>query len=88
MRDSLRFERISGRPLGDDYALATARYILFRSGRVTASGPFTLVLWRSEDGWRIVHDQSSSDPPPEPDPDEAAATSAETASDEAEDAEE
>ncbi len=65
LRDSLRFERVSGRPLGTDYALATARYVLFREGRTTASGPFTLVLWRSEEGWRIVHDQSASDPPSE-----------------------
>lgn len=63
LRDSLRFEDVTGRPLGSDHALATARYVLFRDGRVTASGPFTLVLWRTEDGWRIVHDQSASDPP-------------------------
>lgn len=65
LRDSLRFERVAARPLGDDYALATARYVLFRQGEVTGSGPFTLVLWRSDEGWRIVHDQSASDPPAE-----------------------
>ena len=65
LRDSLRFERITTRPLGEDYALATARYVLFREGRVTSSGPFTLVLWRTDEGWRIVHDQSASDPPVE-----------------------
>jgi ketosteroid isomerase-like protein len=32
---------------------------------VTGSGPFTLVLRRTEDEWRIVHDQSASDPPQE-----------------------
>lgn len=67
LRDSLRFERIVARPLGEDYALATARYVLFREGDVTGSGPFTLVLWRTEEGWRIVHDQSASDPPAEED---------------------
>jgi beta-aspartyl-peptidase (threonine type) len=65
LRDSLRFEGIAARPLGDDHALATARYVLFREGSVTGSGPFTLVLWRTDEGWRIVHDQSASDPPAE-----------------------
>ena len=63
VRDSLRFERVAVRPLGDEYALATARYLLFRAGAVTASGPFTLVLQRTGEGWKIVHDQSASDPP-------------------------
>ncbi len=65
LRDSLRFERVAARPLGDAYAVATARYVLFREGEVTGSGPFTLVLWRTDEGWRIVHDQSASDPPVE-----------------------
>lgn len=65
LRDSLRFERVAARPLGDDHAVATARYVLFREGAVTGSGPFTLVLWRTDEGWRIVHDQSASDPPAE-----------------------
>jgi uncharacterized protein (TIGR02246 family) len=65
LRDSLRFERVAARPLGDAYAVATARYVLFREGNVTGSGPFTIVLWRTDEGWRIVHDQSASDPPVE-----------------------
>lgn len=64
LRDSLRVEQISVRPLGDDYALATARYALFREGRVTSSGPFTLVLWRTAEGWKIVHDQSAPEAGP------------------------
>ncbi len=64
-RDSLRFEGISARLLGQEHALATARYVLYRGGQVTGSGPFTLVLRRTEDEWRIVHDQSASDPPQE-----------------------
>lgn len=64
-RDSLRFEGISARLLGRAHALATARFVLHRGGQVTGSGPFTLVLWRTEDEWKIVHDQSASDPPEE-----------------------
>jgi hypothetical protein len=44
--------------------------VLFREGVVTGSGPFTLVLWRTDEGWRIVHDQSASDPPDDPAADE------------------
>lgn len=61
-RDSLRFEEIEARALGPSFALVTARYILERAGRVTASGPFTLVMERRREGWRILHDHSSSDP--------------------------
>jgi ketosteroid isomerase-like protein len=58
----LRFEEVAARPLGDRYALLTARFILFRAGQTTASGPFTLVFERRADGWKILHDHTSSDP--------------------------
>lgn len=61
-RDSLRFEEVAARPLGDRHALLTARFILFRDGQTTASGPFTLVLERRANGWKILHDHTSSDP--------------------------
>lgn len=63
-RDSLRFDALRVRPLGQRHALATARYVLRLDDRVTGSGPFTLVLLRVEGRWRIIHDHSSSDPPP------------------------
>jgi ketosteroid isomerase-like protein len=31
-----------------------------RDGRTTASGPFTLVMERRPDGWKILHDHTSS----------------------------
>lgn len=65
-RDSLRFEALRVRTLGQRYALATARYVLEREGEATGSGPFTLVLLRVEGRWRIIHDHSSADPPREP----------------------
>jgi uncharacterized protein (TIGR02246 family) len=61
-RDSLRFENLQVRPLGRDFALVTARYVLARSGATVSSGPFTLVMQRQTDGWKIVHDHTSSDP--------------------------
>jgi ketosteroid isomerase-like protein len=61
-RDSLRFEDVSARPLGAEHALLNARYVLFRGGATTSSGPFTLVMRRQPDGWKILHDHTSSDP--------------------------
>lgn len=61
-RDSLRFEEIEVRPLGSSWALVTARFVLEQGGRVSASGPFTLVMERRPEGWKIVHDHTSIDP--------------------------
>ncbi|HEX2450626.1 MAG TPA: nuclear transport factor 2 family protein [Gemmatimonadales bacterium] len=61
-RDSLRFENVQARPLGRDFALVTARYVLARDGATVSSGPFTLVMQRQADGWKILHDHTSSDP--------------------------
>lgn len=61
-RDSLRLENFSARALGTTYALATARYVLYRNGVTTASGPFSVVLQEQTDGWKIILDHTSSDP--------------------------
>jgi len=61
-RDSLRFENVEARPLGAEHALLNARYVLYRGGATTSSGPFTLVMQRQPDGWKILHDHTSSDP--------------------------
>jgi beta-aspartyl-peptidase (threonine type) len=61
-RDSLQFEELEVRPLSATLALVTARFILQRENEITASGPFTLVMERRPEGWKILHDHSSSDP--------------------------
>lgn len=61
-RDSLRFEEFNVRVLSPTLALVNARYILFRDGATTSSGPFTLVMERQADGWKILHDHTHSDP--------------------------
>jgi uncharacterized protein (TIGR02246 family) len=61
-RDSLHFEEVETRRLSPTLALVTARFILQRADSVTASGPFTLVMERRPEGWRILHDHSSRDP--------------------------
>ena len=60
-RDSLRFEDFQVRVLADELALVTARYVLYRGAERTASGPFTLIMRHRPDGWKIIHDHSSSD---------------------------
>ncbi|MDH3734461.1 MAG: nuclear transport factor 2 family protein [Gemmatimonadota bacterium] len=62
-RDSLRFESLTARELDARFGVATARYVLFRDGMTTSTGPFTLVMMRAEGVWKIVHDQSAEDPP-------------------------
>jgi len=68
-RDSLRFEDVEVAPLGMDHALALGRYVLFRptpgGEDVSGTGYFSLVLRRTEDGWKIIHDHTSASPPPE-----------------------
>lgn len=63
-RDSLTFEELRVRVLTPDFAYATARFKLLKRGTdsVVASGPFTLVLQRQGDRWRILHDHTSPDP--------------------------
>ena len=61
-RDSLHFEEVKVRGLSPTLALVTARFILQRGSETTASGPFTLVMERRPEGWKILHDHSSSDP--------------------------
>lgn len=61
-RDSLAFEDLRVRSVGDGVAVGTARWVLRDGDEVTGSGPFTLVLQRVEEDWKIVHDHSSSDP--------------------------
>jgi beta-aspartyl-peptidase (threonine type) len=61
-RDSLHFEEVNVRRLSPTLALVTARFILQRGSEITASGPFTLVMDRRPEGWKILHDHSSSDP--------------------------
>ncbi len=63
-RDSLAFEEVRVRALTPDFAYATARFRLLRRDSVIASGPFTLVLQRQGNRWRILHDHTSPDPKP------------------------
>jgi ketosteroid isomerase-like protein len=48
---------------GPDMAVVRGRWTLDFAASEDASGLFTLVLRRLNDGWRIVHDHSSAAPP-------------------------
>jgi uncharacterized protein (TIGR02246 family) len=58
---TLAFSEIEIRPLADGVALATGKFTLQRSaaGGGDASGRFTLILKRTPEGWKIIHDHTS-----------------------------
>jgi uncharacterized protein (TIGR02246 family) len=57
----LTFSEIAVRPLADRIALATGKFALQRSPSAggDASGRFTLILKRTSQGWKIIHDHTS-----------------------------
>lgn len=58
-KQQLRFEQVTLRRLGPDFALATGRYVLEGGGEREQSGWFTTVWTRTPTGWRTIHDHSS-----------------------------
>lgn len=62
-RDGLRFGLMDVREVGPGVAVAVGRYFLYDrdTGETTSSGVFSLTLAWTDDGWKIVHDHSSSD---------------------------
>ena len=61
---NLSFTELHVRQLGADHAVTRGRYILTdpATGSRVDTGFFTLVLMRTGDGWRILHDHSSAAP--------------------------
>jgi ketosteroid isomerase-like protein len=60
---TLTFSDLEITPLSSDSAVASGRWKLKRAND-QPHGRFTLVLKRLPEGWRIVHDHTSSAPPP------------------------
>jgi len=56
---SLRFEQVTVRPLGERYALVVGRFILTGGGEQERSGWFSTVWEQRTEGWRVIHDHSS-----------------------------
>jgi uncharacterized protein (TIGR02246 family) len=59
---TLTFSDIEVRPLAPGLALAMGKYSLKRKpeGGGDATGRFTLILRKTKDGWKIIHDHSSA----------------------------
>ncbi|HET9359286.1 MAG TPA: nuclear transport factor 2 family protein [Vicinamibacterales bacterium] len=58
-KQTLSFDRIDVRPLGDRHALSTGHFVLSGGGEAERSGWFSLTWEKSGGGWRIIHDHSS-----------------------------
>jgi ketosteroid isomerase-like protein len=56
---TLTFTELEIKPLSEFYFMATGRWQLTREGD-TPHGRFTLIFRRTNAGWRIVHDHTSS----------------------------
>jgi ketosteroid isomerase-like protein len=63
---TLKFELLSIDAIGADGAVVLGKWILTGSPS-DGSGVFSVILERRPEGWRIVHDHTSSAPPPKPD---------------------
>ena len=57
---TLAFTELELKPLSEFYFMATGRWQLTLSDGTTPHGRFTLILRRTNAGWRIVHDHTSS----------------------------
>jgi ketosteroid isomerase-like protein len=57
---TLSFTELELKPLSEFYFVATGRWQLTLSDGSTPHGRFTLILRRTNAGWRIVHDHTSS----------------------------
>ena len=58
-KQTLSFDRIEVRPLGDRHALSTGHFVLRGGGEADRSGWFSLTWEKTSTGWRIIHDHSS-----------------------------
>jgi ketosteroid isomerase-like protein len=57
---TLAFTELEIKPLSEFYFMATGRWQLTLEGGSTPHGRFTLIFRRTNAGWRIVHDHTSS----------------------------
>lgn len=64
---TLAFEILGVQPLGPDGAIVLGRWVLTETPNA-GSGVFSVALERTAAGWQVVHDHTSSDPPPDAPP--------------------
>ena len=58
----LQFENVQVEALAYDSALVRGRWVVSDNGQ-SKGGLFTIVLRKGSDGWKIIHDHTSSDAP-------------------------
>ena len=58
-KQQLKYEDLVIRPLGEDYALLTGKFVLSGNGLKERRGIYTLVFVRRVNGWKVLHDHSS-----------------------------
>jgi len=58
-KQNLRYSDMKVRLLGNDYALLTGAFTLYGNNLPERTGRYSLVLVRTKNGWRILHDHSS-----------------------------
>jgi uncharacterized protein (TIGR02246 family) len=56
---TLKFSELAVQPLGSDYALVKGRWEL-KLSKENIGGLFTLIFQKTKDGWKIIHDHTSS----------------------------
>lgn len=57
---TLRFSDLEIQPLSNDAAIVLGRWMIKRATKDNPHGHFTLVFQRTSEGWRIIHDHTST----------------------------
>lgn len=57
---TLRFSDLEIQPLSKDSAIVLGRWMIKRATKDNPHGHFTLIFQRTFDGWRIIHDHTST----------------------------
>jgi uncharacterized protein (TIGR02246 family) len=55
---TLRYENVEVKMLGNDYALVTGNFILTGNNRPDRKGSFTTIWTKTSNGWKMMHDHS------------------------------
>ncbi|ANE51685.1 YybH family protein [Flavisolibacter tropicus] len=58
-KQNLRYEDMVVRPLGNEHALLTGKFVLSGNGLPERRGIYTLIFVRRGNVWKILHDHSS-----------------------------
>jgi ketosteroid isomerase-like protein len=58
-KQNLKYEELVVRPLGNNHALLTGKFVLYGNGLPESRGIYTLIFIRRDNGWKILHDHSS-----------------------------